>query len=90
MQLEVLQTNQFKKDLKLTKKRGLKLELLWKILELLIEQKPIPEKYKNHKLSGNWKGCWELHIQPDWLLIYQLEGNFLKLVRTGTHTDLFD
>jgi mRNA interferase YafQ len=50
----------------------------------------LPARCRPHKLVGNYAGCWECHIDPDWLLIYQYENTTLKLLRTGTHADLFD
>ncbi len=84
-------TTQFKKDLKLCKKRGLNIDLLTEVLKLLEEGKNPPEKYNDHPLSGSFTGCRECHIQPDWLLIYEISGNdmIIYLTRTGTHSDLF-
>lgn len=82
-------TNQFKKDLKLATKRGKKLNKLNEIVDLLVDEKPLPPKNRNHKLSGNYHDHWECHIEPDWLLIYLKTSTTLILVRTGTHTDLF-
>ena len=84
-------TNQFEKDYKLCKKRGYKMELINSIFLLLEEKGWLPVKYKPHKLTGNYKGFWECHIQPDWLLIW-LQNDATKtitLTRTGTHSDLF-
>lgn len=84
-------TTQFKKDYKRAMKRGLKIELLEKIVELLAMGETLPEKNRDHELSGNWVGHRECHIQPDWLLIYRVEDDVLvlTLARTGTHSDLF-
>ncbi len=71
------------------KKRGKKEEKFSKIIELLILQNPLPEKYRDHKLSGEYEGTRELHIEPDWLLIYRVTKDALILERTGTHSDLF-
>ena len=80
-----------KKDIKLVKKRGYKLEKFTEVLNLLIEQKPLPEKYKDHQLMGDYADCRECHIEPDWLLIYKIEKEELTLIltRTGSHSDLF-
>jgi mRNA interferase YafQ len=59
-------------------------------LSLLIEQQPLPASYSDHPLKGDWKGWRDLHIEPDWLLLYRVEGTDLELARTGTHSDLFD
>ena len=85
-------TTQFKKDYKRAMKRGLKIELLEKVVELLAMGKALPEKNRDHELSGNWIGHLECHIQPDWLLVYRIVDDVLvlTLARTGTHSDLFD
>ena len=84
-------TTQFKKDYKRAMKRGLKIELLEKVVELLAMGEALPEKNRDHELSGNWVGHRECHIQPDWLLVYRIEDDVLvlTLTRTGTHSDLF-
>ena len=84
-------TTQFKKDMKLVKKRHLDIELLKSIVEKLANGETLPEKYKDHALSGNWSGHRECHLNPDWLLIYRYEDDILvlTLTRTGTHSDLF-
>ena len=60
------------------------------LLSLLLAGAPLPERYQDHPLKGNWKGYRDAHIEPDWLLIYRVVGNELRLARTGTHADLFD
>ena len=84
-------TAQFKKDYKLAIKRGLKIDLLNKIITDLANGVPLPEKNNDHALTGNWAGHRECHILPDWLLIYRIDGDILVLTisRTGTHSDLF-
>lgn len=80
----------FKKDFKRIKKRGYDISRLEKIVELLANEVPLPEQFKDHNLSGNYNGFRECHIAPDWLLIYQVNNNELVLVlsRTGSHSDL--
>lgn len=84
-------TTQFKKDFKLAMKCGLEIELLEKVIAALAMDEPLPEKHKDHALTGNWVGHRECHVLPDWLLIYRIEGEVLVLTlsRTGTHSDLF-
>lgn len=84
-------TTQFKNDFKLTKKRGLKMELLREVITVLAMGETLPEKNKDHALTGNWIGHRECHILPNWLLVYRLEDEVLvlTLTRTGTHSDLF-
>lgn len=81
----------FKKDYKRIIKRGYNAKLLEDVLEILVNEQPLPEKYKDHNLSGDYIGFRECHITPDWLLIYQISSAelILKLTRTGTHSDLF-
>ena len=83
-------TNQMKRDLKLAKKRGKDLSKLKTVTDLLQAQKTLPEKYRNHKLSGDYKDHWECHVEPDWLLVYLPITGGISLVRTGTHADLFE
>lgn len=72
-------------------RRGYDVRLLEAVIELLAEQKPLPEQYHDHNLTGNYAGCRECHITPDWLLIYEVKEKelLLYLTRTGTHSDLF-
>lgn len=81
----------FKRDFKRIKKRGYDLRLLERVISLLAEQRPLPPEYRDHELAGNYKGCRECHITPDWLLIYEIVNQelLLYLTRTGTHSDLF-
>lgn len=81
----------FKKDYKRAKRRGYNLYLIEEVIRLLVQQEPLPERYKEHSLTGNYAGYRECHITPDWLLIYKIKDNELILVlsRTGTHSDLF-
>ena len=80
---------QFKKDLKLAKKRHLDIDLLKTIVNRLRAGELLDESQRDHDLSGNHKGFRECHIQPDWLLIYRQTETELYLVSTGTHADLF-
>ena len=91
MSKQIIWSSQFKKDYKLAMKRGLPIEELDNVIRLLAEDDPLPEKYKDHDLSGNWKGFRECHIQPNWLLIYRVFNNnlILSLARTGSHSDFF-
>lgn len=80
-----------KHDLKRMKKRGKNLKKLETVLNILAQGNNLPEKYKDHSLSGNYKNYRECHIEPDWLLIYQIKENLLILIalRTGSPSDLF-
>lgn len=91
MNLQVVWTTQFKKDYKLSLKRGLDITLLDDCIRLLATEQQLPARFRDHGLSGQWSGYRECHIQPDWLLVYRIEVTDLVLVltRTGTHGDLF-
>jgi len=88
---KVFATTKFKKDLKLAIKRGYNISLIDVVITMIAEGKPLPEKYKDHPLKGEFEGCRECHITPDWLLIYEIadEELILYLTRTGTHSDLY-
>ena len=86
---EILYSNRFKQDIKRARKRQLNLSKLQNIIDLLASDHPLPIKCRPHKLSGNYAGYWECHIEPDWLLIYSLDLGTLDLAATGTHSDLF-
>ena len=89
--LDIQYEKSFKKDFKRMLKRGCNPQNLQDVLTLLVNQQPLPEKYRDHNLSGNYAGYRECHIEPDWLLIYKIFNNKLVLVltRTGSHSDLF-
>ena len=91
MKRDIVWTTRFKKDYKLAMKRGLNMELLDNIIRALSQGEVLPEKNKDHELTGAWVGHRECHIQPDWLLIYRMEDDVLVLTlsRTGSHSDLF-
>lgn len=83
-------TSAFSKDLKKIKKRGYNIDLLESVVDKLQTGEQLEPKYKDHFLTGNWKGFRECHIQPDWLLVYRIYDDKLLLVltRTGTHSNL--
>lgn len=83
-------TKAFEKDFVLMVKRGKDMSKLVEVIELLIKGEKLPPKYKDHPLKGNKKGLRDLHIEPDWLLLYRIEDDFIILEATGTHSDLFD
>lgn len=84
-------TTKFQKDLKKVKKRGYDISLLTEIIKMLAAGEPLPEKHRDHLLAGDYIGCRECHITPDWLLIYEIANDelILYLTRTGSHSDLF-
>jgi mRNA interferase YafQ len=83
-------SGQFKRDVKLAQKRGKDVEKLKVLLALLIDETPLPAVYLDHSLKGDWKGFRDAHIEPDWLLIYKIEGNDVRFERTGRHADIFE
>lgn len=91
MKCSIQFTNQFKKDLKLTKKQGKDLDKLFEVISILANGEKLDTKFKDHDLSGSYKGTRECHIEPDWLLIYEIVNNtlILMLYRLGTHSELF-
>lgn len=91
MKYEISVTGQFKKDVLLAKKQGKNLDELWTVVEKLSNGETLEEKYKDHNLTGQYSGCRECHISPDWLLIYKQQKNILVLMlyRLDSHSDLF-
>jgi mRNA interferase YafQ len=82
-------SGQFKRDVKMAEKRGKDMEKLKTAMRMLIDETPLPASYLDHPLKGEWKGWRDLHIEPDWLLIYQLDAESVRFERTGRHVDLF-
>ena len=80
---------QFQRDVKLAEKRGKDMTKLRLVLQFLIDSKPLPVRFLDHPLKGEWKGWRDLHVEPDWLLIYKADATSVRFERTGTHADLF-
>ncbi len=91
MKYEVKFTSQFKRDLKLAKKQGKDIDKLFDVISTIAEGRKLDAKYRDHSLSGNYDGCRECHVEPDWLLVYELMDAVLVLMiyRVGTHSELF-
>ena len=87
--LNPIQGGQFKRDVKLSKKSNKDMDKLRELMRFLIEEKSLPPEYKDHPLKGNWAHHRDSHMEPDWILIYKIDGNDLYFVRTGTHADIF-
>lgn len=89
--LNIVSSTKFKKDLKRTAKRGYNIDFLEEVVTMLANEEELPAKYHDHQLTGSYEGFRECHIQPDWLLIYRVDGEDLMLFlsRTGSHSDLF-
>ena len=86
---EVVRSTAFKKDAKRAAKRGKDMAKLKAAILLLLGDEPLPPCLKDHPLRSNWTGYRDLHVEPDWLLLYRVTENELHLARTGTHSDLF-
>ena len=82
-------TSAFKKDIKRIKKRNKDLQKLYWVVEQITLNQQLEKKYFVHQLVGNYRSKWECHIEPDWLLVYEINEDMIILYRTGTHSDLF-
>lgn len=89
MKFAVRRTSQMKKDVKRLSKAGKDIEKLLKAVEILAEGESLPPEYRDHPLTGNFKGKRDCHIEPDWLLIYAIDAGEVILYRTGSHSELF-
>ncbi|NIO72112.1 MAG: type II toxin-antitoxin system mRNA interferase toxin, RelE/StbE family [Anaerolineae bacterium] len=89
MMRTIRRTSQFKRDVKQMQRQGKDLGKLKKVLESLVKDEKLSQKYRDHVLVGQYKGTRECHIEPDWLLIYELAESEVVLIRTGSHSDLF-
>ncbi|EHS7098022.1 type II toxin-antitoxin system YafQ family toxin [Escherichia coli] len=87
--LNIVRTSSFKADVKRQIKRGKDMTKLKKLITLLVNQDEIPAEYEDHQLQGNWRGYRDAHMEGDWILIYRVDEDDLKLARTGTHQDIF-
>lgn len=87
--MRLTQTAQFKKDLKKQVRRGKDPERVLAVVRILKDGKELPERYKDHPLKGRWSNRRDCHLEPDWILIYKISPEELRLERTGTHSDLF-
>jgi len=87
--LNIEYSGQFRRDFKRLKKRSKDMEKIKIPMNLLIQENPLPKVYLDHPLTGNWKGSRDLHIEPDWLLIYTKDKVTIRFERTGSHSDLF-
>ena len=85
----IRRTSQFKRDVKRMQRQGKDLEKLKRVLESLAKGEELGPKYRDHVLVGQYKGTRECHVEPDWVLIYELAKSEIVLIRTGSHSDLF-
>jgi mRNA interferase YafQ len=89
MTLILKESTRFRRDVNLMKRRSKDITKLQRVILSLVQQEPLSPRLKDHPLIGNWSGYRECHIEPDWLLIYEITKHDVQLVRTGTHSDLF-
>jgi mRNA interferase YafQ len=85
----VITSKAFERDLKRLRKRGVDLEPLWVVVEIMRLGHRLDVRHRDHALTGDWKGFRDCHIQPDWVMIYSVDDEAVYLTRTGTHSDLF-
>lgn len=86
---QIIQSSAFQRDLRKMVRRGKEMAKLYAIVESLAKGEALAARHKPHPLTGDWKPKWDCHIEPDWLLIYEVTEDAVKLARTGTHADLF-
>jgi mRNA interferase YafQ len=86
---EIIRTAAFKREVKKMQRQGQDMRLLVQVFDLLAQDARLPERFLDHPLKGKWRGCRELHIAPDWLLVYHIENDTVFLDRTGSHAELF-
>ena len=89
--LNSIRTGRYKKEFALAEKRGKKMDRLIEVMGMIIREEPLPPVYRNHPLHGKWEGVFECHVEPDWLLIYEIDRAAKEVTfhRTGSHSDLF-
>jgi mRNA interferase YafQ len=87
--LNPVRTSAFKADVKRQQRRGKDMTKLKTLIMLLVNEQEIPAEYEDHPLQGNWRGYRDAHMEGDWILIYRVDGEDLRLARTGTHQDIF-
>ena len=89
--LEPIYTKPFRKQFLLMKKRGMSLDKLIEVMDMIIEEQPLPPERNNHPLHGKWEGAFDCHIQGDWVLLYAINpvARTFTFHRTGSHSDLF-
>ena len=88
--LAVRQAAAFRRDVRRLGRRGAGLARLENVVAQLAAKKPLEPRHRDHPLSGDWKSFRDCHVEPDWILIYKVEGNERQLARTGSHADLFE
>ena len=89
MTLQIVRRTQFKKDLKKLKSRGVDLSKIESVVSILMRGDKLPRQYNDHAMHGKWRNARNAHVMPDWILIYRIADGKLRLIRTGSHADLF-
>lgn len=87
--MKPVRAKKFKRDVRKAERRGKDLNKLKVLVRLLAQREALPARYQDHLLTGTWAGCRDARLEPDWIVIYRIEGNELHLVRTGSHADIF-
>jgi mRNA interferase YafQ len=89
--LDIIRTGKFKKEFALAEKSGKNMDKLIEVMDMIINEKPLPPERHNHPLHGKWEGAFDCHIQGDWVLIYEINPTTREVTfhRTGTHSNLF-
>jgi mRNA interferase YafQ len=85
---EIVYSRRFRKDVKLCRKQGKDMGKLREIFDIMLSGQSIPPRYKDHALVGKWKGFRDVHLEPDWVLVYCMEKDTIYLSATGSHSDL--
>ena len=89
--LRPVYTPHFRRDVKKVSSRGYDMAKLRAAIDMLLEnRRPLPARFRDHALKGEWKVYREIHIEPDWLLVYRIRGEECAFARTGTHSDIFN
>jgi mRNA interferase YafQ len=88
--LSTITSTAFDRDFAKLEKRGLDMDKLREVIGTLVERRPLARRHRDHALKGRWRGCRDCHVGDDWVLIYRVDGDELYLVRTGTHSDVFE
>ena len=86
---DLIRKSSFRHDLRRVARRGKDIRKIQEITDRLVSNEPLDARYSRHRLVGNWYPCWECHIEPDWLLVWDEDETTITLMHTGTHTDIF-
>ena len=89
MPREIVVSTSFRRDVRRATRRGLDVDRLWQIIDMLANGVSLPVNSRPHRVTGNWADCWDCHVASDWLLVWIETSDSVRLVRTGTHADIF-